>query len=72
VWLGRLLLARCNRHTHAPTTHQQQKHKRSNHTRNAKPEMILCPTEFAVISAAHGYAKATGKPALAIKTLVRA
>jgi acetolactate synthase-1/2/3 large subunit len=37
-----------------------------NHTRNAKPEMILCPTEFAVISAAHGYAKATGKPALAI------
>jgi acetolactate synthase-1/2/3 large subunit len=37
-----------------------------NHTRNTKPEMILCPTEFAAISAAHGYAKATGKPALCI------
>ena len=37
-----------------------------NHTRNTKPEMILCPTEFAAISAGHGYAKATGKPALVI------
>jgi acetolactate synthase I/II/III large subunit len=37
-----------------------------NHTRNTKPEMILCPTEFATIAAAHGYAKATRKPSLCI------
>ena len=37
-----------------------------NHTRNRKPELILCAHESIAISMAHGYAKATGKPALCI------
>ncbi|MBT3989845.1 MAG: hypothetical protein HOG95_06815 [Rhodospirillaceae bacterium] len=37
-----------------------------NHTRNRKPEIILCTTETIAVAMAHGYAKSTGKPALCI------
>lgn len=37
-----------------------------NHTRNTKPEIILCTSEIIAVAAAHGYAKARGKPALCI------
>jgi acetolactate synthase-1/2/3 large subunit len=37
-----------------------------NHTRNTRPEIVLCTTELIAVSMAHGYAKATRKPALAI------
>ena len=37
-----------------------------NHARNQKPEVILCGHESIAISMAHGYAKASGKPALCI------
>lgn len=37
-----------------------------NYTRNTKPEIILCTSEIVAVAAAHGYAKARGKPALCI------
>ena len=37
-----------------------------NHTRNVKPEIVLCTSEIIAVAAGHGYAKALGKPALCI------
>ena len=37
-----------------------------NHTRNHKPEIILCSHEEIAVAMGQGYAKATGRPALVI------
>jgi len=35
-----------------------------NHTRNHKPQIVLCAHEEIAVAMAHGYAKATGRPSL--------